>query len=427
MDLASLVQGGLILARAMDRAEALLKHRLPGKFSFAWDTPIGQIALNGDGDDRYGLGPYLLIIDTGGNDHYQSGGAATSPANPVGLLLDLAGDDTYEAKSDGAFGAGVFGYGFHLDAAGNDTYKGPGMACGAGVFGAGALLDRSGKDRYEINRLGEGAAYHGIGILSDLAGDDAYHCFTQAQGFGGVRGVGVLVDREGNDRYEANDTKIDYPSPQTKEHNTSLAQGCAFGRRAHPGDGHSLAGGVGLLVDGKGDDHYKCGVFGQGTSYWYGLGMLVDLAGDDVYEGVWYVQGASAHYGVAALVDLAGNDRYKATATQSQGHGHDYSTGWLHDLKGNDTYECPSNAMGSALYNGIGILWDEAGDDTYRTGDSSLGFAGTARAGALCLGLFIDRGGKNTFPEKGRARQGTSWVQPANKDNRLSCGLGTSY
>jgi hypothetical protein len=426
VDLTALVQGGQGLARAMDRAAALLAKVPAERFEFSWETPIGSIALNGVQDNAYGAGPYLLIIDTGGNDRYASGGATTSAGHPISLLLDLAGDDVYEAKGGPAFGAGILGYGFLLDVAGNDVYRAGHLACGAASFGVGVLLDRGGKDKYEIDRVGQGAAFFGVGVLSDLAGADEYRCFQQAQGFGGVKGCGALVDREGNDLYVADDATIRYPSPQDPKHNVSLAQGCAFGRRDHPGEGNSLAGGVGLLVDGKGDDRYRCGVFGQGVSYWYGLGMLVDLEGHDSYEGAWYCQGSAAHYGVGALFDLAGDDSYKLKLTFGQGAGHDYSTGWLHDAAGNDIYECPSNCMGFAMYNGIGVLWDEAGNDTYKTGGPAFGATGETRPGSLCLGLFVDGGGTNEFPKGGRAKAKTTWVQPAIKDQPLSYGIGTA-
>ncbi|HVS35416.1 MAG TPA: hypothetical protein VMS17_07510 [Gemmataceae bacterium] len=424
VDLTALVQGGQELAQAMDRAAALLAKPPNDRFEFAWDTPIGAISLNGAQDNVYGAGPYLLIIDTGGNDRYASGGATTSAANPISLLLDLAGDDVYEAKDGPAFGAGILGYGFLLDFAGDDVYKADRLACGMASFGVGMLLDRSGKDKYEIDRLGQGAAFFGVGVLSDLKGDDEYHCFQEAQGFGGTMGCGVLVDREGNDLYMADDTKIRYPSPQDMKHNTSLAQGCSFGRRDHPGAGNSLAGGVGILIDGKGDDHYQCGVFGQGVSYWYGLGMLIDLEGDDSYEGVWYCQGSAAHYGVGALCDMAGDDTYVTKLTMGQGAAHDYSIAWLHDATGNDTYECPGNCMGFALYNGIGIFWDEAGDDAYKTVGAAFGATGETRPESLCLGLFIDEGGKNDFPKDSRAKPRSTWTQPPNKDQPLSYGAG---
>lgn len=426
VDLALLIHGGQELARAMDRAAVALADPPTDRFAFSWETPLGIIALNGSQNDVYGAGPYLLLLDAGGNDRYGSGAATASATHPVSLVIDLAGDDVYQAEGGPAFGAGVLGYGLLLDAAGNDLYRAESLSCGVASFGVGLLLDRAGKDRYEIDHVGQGAAFFGVGVLSDVQGDDEYRCFLQAQGFGGTKGCGVLVDREGNERYEADDTKIRYPSPQTKEHNTSLAQGCAFGRRAHPGDGHSLAGGVGLLVDGKGDDRYRCGVFGQGVSYWYGLGMLVDQEGNDVYQGVWYCQGSGAHYGVGALVDLAGNDRYAVQMTMGQGAGHDYSTAWLHDAAGDDTYECPGNCMGFALYNGIGVLWDQGGDDAYKTPGAGLGATGETRPESLCLGLFIDEGGKNQFPQGGRARQGSILVQPATAAQPHSHGVGTA-
>jgi hypothetical protein len=424
VDLAVLVQGGQELARAMDRAATLLTKVPTERFDFTWETPIGTIALNGTQDNTYGVGPYLLIIDTGGNDRYASGGATISAAHPISLLLDLAGDDVYEAKGGPAFGAGILGYGLLLDAAGNDIYRADHLACGMASFGVGILMDRGGKDKYEIDRVGQGAAFFGVGVLCDLKGDDEYRCFMEAQGFGGVKGCGVLVDHEGNDLYEANDTNIRYPSPQDAKHNTSLAQGCAFGRRDHPGEGNSLAGGVGILIDGKGDDRYSCGVFGQGISYWYGLGMLIDLEGHDTYKGVWYCQGSAAHYGVGALIDLAGNDKYLTTLTMGQGAGHDYSTAWFHDAGGNDTYECPGGCLGFAVYNGIGIFWDEAGDDTYKTGTAAFGATGETRPESLCLGLFIDGGGKNEFPKDSRAKPKSVWVQPADKARPLSYGVG---
>ncbi len=141
-----------------------------------------------------------------------------------------------------------------------------------------------------------------------MQGNDTYDCHSQAQGFGGVKGFGALVDVRGDDKYVADDTKIDNPAPQTAQHNTSLSQGVGFGRRANPGDGHSMAGGVGMLVDGAGNDFYKCGVFGQGVSIVQPRRSCVDFGGNDSYDGVWYVQGSAAHYSLGCLLDLGGDD-----------------------------------------------------------------------------------------------------------------------
>ena len=64
----------------------------------------------------------------------------------------------------------------------------------------------------------------------------------------------MLVDERGNDKYVANDTVIDDPSAQSKDHATSMSQGAGCGRRADYSDGHSLGGGFGILCDVEGDD-----------------------------------------------------------------------------------------------------------------------------------------------------------------------------
>lgn len=427
LDLPTLLRGARGLCAATDRALALLRAETAplGSFSFSWDTPLGRVTLHGEGSQSIGTEPMLLAIDSAGDDEYAAGSGPTDAAHPVSVLIDLAGDDRHQSAALGDFGAGLLGYGLHVDVAGDDRYGGLGLAQGSGAAGVGLLLDLAGDDRYQLDEHGQGAATLGVGLLADLAGDDQYLCLQQAQGYGGVRGAGTLWDAAGDDRYEADDQDIRRPSPQTQEHNTSLAQGCAFGRRAHPGDGHSLAGGEGLLCDGQGDDRYRCGVFGQGVAYWYGTGLLVDLAGDDDYGGVWYVQGAAAHYAVGGLLDLAGDDRYALSHTQGQGHGHDYSIGVLCDARGDDRYQGASHTLGAALWNGIGVLEDGAGADVYRHKGASLGHAGDSRPEHRTLGLFLDRGGDARFPPGDAApRSAPTWRRPG--PNPRAIGLGAA-
>ncbi|MHB0912899.1 MAG: hypothetical protein ACYC2Y_05565 [Armatimonadota bacterium] len=408
-DMNSIVDGGLTMARAVDAAARKLKNAKGGNLMFTWKTPLGEIALMGGRDNIYPPGDYLLVIDTGGNDFYHTAGA-TGENVPLSVVLDLAGNDRYESGKTGAIGTGCLGYSFILDSEGDDIYKTEVAGPASGFFGVGMLIDRAGNDTYDNRMMGQATAMFGIGVLCDLGGDDKYLCFTQAQGYGSTKGCGALIDCGGNDLYEANDSQIDYPSPQTAAHNTSLAQGCGFGRRAHPGDGHSMAGGVGILVDGAGNDTYRAGVFGQGVSYWYCLGFLVDMAGDDSYNGVWYNQGACAHYAVAAMCDLAGNDRYCESMNQTQGHARDYSIGWLHDLSGDDDYIVAGLGLGEGNINSIGVFLDDAGNDKYDAQPGGCFGNATQQAGALCLGLFYDGGGENTFPAE-RVAPKSTWVQ----------------
>ncbi|HVL38244.1 MAG TPA: hypothetical protein VM328_02525, partial [Fimbriimonadaceae bacterium] len=248
-----------------------------------------------------------------------------------------------------------------------------------------------------------GYGEYGVGVLEDVLGSDTYEGFNQVQGVGQTMGGGLLADREGSDTYRANDEVIDFPSPQSAQHNVSMSQGAGNGRRSDYTTGHSLAGGIGILYDGGGDDQYSCGVFGQGVGYWMGVGLLFDSSGHDRYLGQWYAQGASAHFAIGYLEDEAGDDTYTAPMNMAQGAGHDFSVGGLVDRAGDDKYVAPNLSLGAGNANGIGFLLEFGGNDTYASSGWTLGKGaeapkGSMRTRALCLGLFIDFGGNDTYP-----------------------------
>lgn len=426
VDMKYLLVGAEMLAIAADRVSATLAaHNGAEKFVLDADTPLGRVALHGAADDTYPDRAYALIIDTGGNDTYFGGGATYDAAHPVSVLIDVAGNDRYLENADLAntpvaayagrkkpgkhptFGAGVLGYGILVDLAGDDLYRSLNNTQGRGLFGCGVLCDKAGNDRYDCYMMGQGSAKFGVGILSDHGGADEYRCFTTSQGMGDTKGFGLLIDTGGGqDLYEANDTVIDFPSAQTKDHNGSLSQGFGFGRRADFLDGHSLAGGIGALVDDGGKNTYTAGLFAQGAGYWEGLGLLSSGNGNDTYRGVWYVQAAAAHFAVGILHDTGGDDDYKATMNMAQGAGHDFSVGFLIDDAGNDRHEAPNLSLGGGNQNGFGFFWDKGGNDTYIvTPSTTLGRASvedpnpnTTRAHCLTIGIFLDSGGTDTYP-----------------------------
>jgi len=263
-------------------------------------------------------------------------------------------------------------------------------------------------------------------VLNDQKGDDRYECFQLAQGLGETKGCGLLLNLGDHNTYTANDTQIDFPSSQTPQHNTSMVQGCGFGRRADFGDGFSLAGGIGMLINTGSYNQYSCGLFGQGASYWYSLGMLVDLGGHASYAGVWYVQGSAVHHSVATLRGEKGNNTYKALKFQSIGHGKDNSIGLLHDLSGDSIFESEDFSEGQAWYNAIGILWVGGGKNAFRFSEplrkNAMGEAHDCDAG-VCVGLLIDEGGKSTFPaDEQLAKPNSFWVR-SNHDKRC-WGIG---
>ncbi len=417
-----LYYGAVQLVKTLDSSlKALEELGYPSDWDFDWITPMGSILLKGTEDNVHTRREVLLSIDSGGNNTYlASPGATASYFNPVSITIDVKGNDTYLQPEHDVYaqGAGILGIGILIDLDGDDTYEAEQMAQGFGCFGIGILVDGKGDDHYTSRYLAQGAGVYGIGYLIDHEGDDQYDTYTFAQGFGYVKGFGCLLDLKGNDTYIANNENVDGSNPQSSDHNTSMAQGAGFGRRADLSDGNSMSGGFGLLIDMEGDDDYSCGVFGQGTGYWAGTGLLYDAEGNDHYQGVWYVQGAAAHFAIGALIDKKGNDRYDALLNMAQGAGHDVSLGYLIDEAGDDHYIAPNLALGGGNDNGMGFFVDGGGDDIYETrspGRINLGKAnyskhlwGSWRDQELTLGIFIDRGGQDQYPED-RGGNNQSW------------------
>ncbi|HEV8361611.1 MAG TPA: hypothetical protein VGR28_14275 [Candidatus Thermoplasmatota archaeon] len=393
----------------------------------------------------------LLTLDLGGDDLYtnNAGGAgvgspscvATAGNTPVGCgngvaaaaAIDLAGDDTYatEQRAQGATtsmqamqGAGFAGVGLLRDLAGDDTYL--------------ASLPAT----TESNQLVQGSGLLGVGILVDDAGDDAYVETMQgvtfsrqwAQGAGPIGGVGVLLDRAGNDTY------------------LERLDGALTINQYGQGLGDLL--GAGALLELGGDDRYEIVqvvrhaadeadlVSGgapeaeDGDQWAQGMALdgpaaFVDLAGDDTYVAIEdtdiatdiEVQGVS-DTSYVVMLEGAGNDSYLVevviqgtSAVYAQGTAGRVVAGTmgavLAELGGNDRYEVRQagrgvvrmGAQGMGDLAGHGLLWDHAGDDAYAafqvsTGDASQWVQGAATHG---LGALVEDAGADTYLADQRA------------------------
>lgn len=357
--------------------------------TIVFDTPYGRIAVGGPGNDVY-QGRFTMIIDVGGNDVYQltdepqvSGGL-----NPVRLIVDLEGDDTYSG-GDYSLGAGVNGVGILIDRAGNDAYQAGTYSLGSGMLGFGILHDLRGDDIYSGGTNSQGAGIFGIGMLLDDDGNDVYRCHAQSQAFAGVGGVGLLSDRTGNDTYLASSPFVDVL--RYDDHQITFSQGAALGSRPH------ASGGIAVLVDGSGSDTYISDIYGQGTGYWFGIGSLIDRGGDDKYVAHQYAQGSGVHFATGYLHDVRGNDTYTSFGV-SQGCGHDIAYGFLFDEDGNDRYTCESLSLGSGNANAVSIFVDIQGNDSYLARDTTntLGYS-DYRRGYGMISLFIDASGDDTY------------------------------
>lgn len=411
-DFKGLSAAAMDLGFVVQRAVAMIEPYPTGK-RIEVVGKLGRIVIGTRAEDRYDNPPYALIIDFGGNDDYAGAGVADN-RTPVSLVIDFGGNDRYHGEIGP--GTGIGGLGFIIDFGGDDVYTAEKTGCGTGILGQGMLVDLTGDDSYEVEKHGQGAGMLGAGVLADINGNDRYYGFQSCQGFGFVKGGGLLIDCRGDDNYIARDDTVKYPSAQSAAHNASLCQGVGFGLRADYSDGHSLGGGVGVLIDGQGNDRYSCGVFGQGCGYWYGTGILVDFEGDDSYDGVWYTQGAGAHFAVGVLIDSLGNDAYRCSMNMGIGAGHDFTLGFFADYEGDDRYQAPNLSLGGGNANGMGVFVDVSGDDEYRTGGGIvLGGASTASRGGLrdqikTIGMFVDGGGRDRYQEvfSGNGRQ---WKQ----------------
>jgi len=383
-DLGALARGLQALAAAGERLHTGGLPKTP--FSFTWQTDLGRIELSGGAKDSHNLAGACLVMDAGGNDSFEG------PKDAAGTICAVV--DYGPANSFHNCGFALLGIQAIFAQGGHDEFDSDDCGVGGAAFGASLLFERGAQNHFACGSIGEGGAVAGIGILSCLQGQNKFDCKWLAQGFAGPRAFGALVVPKGSNAFDADDVHITNPSPQTAQHNVSMSQGAGFGRRADPGDGHSMAGGVGILAADGGHNSYTCGVFGQGVGYWYAIGALVDFGGHASYQGVWYVQGSAAHYSIGCLLDQGGHSSFLATIAQSQGQGHDYSIGLLRCRGGHDSFASQgSGAFGSGRWNGLGLFAADGPDNTYQGGASeSYGFAADHRPAEPCCGLFADLG-----------------------------------
>ena len=400
IDREKLLAAATQVAAAVDRAIAILcsKNLLQLKNSFSQEiitisTPLGEIALGGQGNNRYTGAMPLLLIDTGGDDNY-----TFTSYTPLSIIIDVAGNDIYDATAGAPLAAGIAGMGFLADLGGNDRYIGQHVSFGCGLMGVGVLLDESGNDVYRGQAFTLGAGALGLGIVCDAAGNDKYQCSMYGQGFGFVGGCGLQIDYRGDDRFICSGGARDFREASGAYQ--SCSQGYGLGCRGF------AAGGTGILYSGEGDDSYEGSYFCQGSSYWLSLGLLIDAQGNDRFQARRYSQGAGIHASIGALTDRQGDDVYASWAV-SQGCGHDRSVGMLRDSRGNDRYTAEWLSQGSGNDSGIGLLIDEQGDDTYTAGADGTQGCGKydERRDEVSIGILADAGGNNIFTGKGKDKK----------------------
>ncbi|MCA1814161.1 MAG: hypothetical protein LC624_09460 [Halobacteriales archaeon] len=335
-------------------------------------------SIDGQGNDVYnnnagGSGSKFLPMDTGVEqiDHFSLSGS--------GFGMDLMGDDQYLSyRAQGGIAGGAFvGSGMLIEVAGDDTYypqvDSSGDLQGGSEEGAGVLLDLAGDDNYN-GHIGLNRKFHssggginggttaGSGLMVDMAGNDVYNGYEN--GAGGVNGglhggSAALIDYAGDDSYD----------------------GFALNTAGVNGGG---IGGHGFLLDGAGNDVYNGWVDtvgGVNGGAWLGTGQLVDVSGDDRYDGSVETGGVNGGsfdpYSYGLLQDLGGDDHYTGEVRAIGGVNGAAFFGQAQLLdwgQGDDVYES-RNALGSgssarfangAAFLSEGLLFDDGGVDMYR-------------------------------------------------------------
>lgn len=390
------------------------------------------VSIAGFGDDLYrnpaggaDTGQARLAIDLGGDDRYAGQAASSAGINGgghqgAGALIDLAGDDTYDARLEdpspgaqprwpaGALNGGArHGTGLLLDTRGNDTYAGTagnaGINGGAGFGGSGALIDLAGQDeRFEGHVQGwtggvNGGSNDGAGLL--------FHCGSGATVYtgsvgdrggvnaGGEQGTGVLVSCGG--------ASTTYSGQAGGGGVNGGASGLAQQVLVHLGGdatfvGQATYGGIngggfrgsGLLVAGSGDHTYTgqltlAGGINGGSAL--GQGILVDLGGSTTYvatsPGTTGANGGAVGPGVGLLLDGGGDDTYDA---QVGGEA------WQGLVIG--PYSLAGKALnGDGAEGGCGLLMDLGGQDRHRDHHEAPWTQDTSRMGPGGCGVRVDR------------------------------------
>ena len=188
-------------------------------------------------------------------------------------------------------------------------------------------------------------------FILDIGGNDTYELTYNPANPHGC----IIIDLGGDDHYVA---KSDF----------TIGSGCFSN---------------GFVLDfGGGNDRYDAKSFGLGSGY-FGLGLLYDDGGDDRYDGDTHVEGA-ASFGLGILIDETGRDIYNA-AVYAQGFGFVQGIGMLYDMEGSDSYYAGGKykdvlryedhflsmsqgfglGMRPTISGGIGALIDLKGFDTY--------------------------------------------------------------
>jgi hypothetical protein len=252
------------------------------------------------GAGMYGSG---ILFDRRGNDSYTTTYYAQGYgfSRGLGLLADAEGNDSYLARDDELTHVGdetpkhnesdAQGYGAGRR---GDHTDGHNMSGGLGI-----LYDLAGDDSYSAGVFAQGSGYwYGCGILNDAAGDDRYRGVFFNLGAAAHFAIGALYDDGGDDATDlvmtlglgtAHDCSAAFYIDAGGDDSYTMSDGddraCSLGS--------SLNNSFALFANIRGNDRYAPvgNAFGYATArrggdwsiYAPSTGLFFDIGGDDVY------------------------------------------------------------------------------------------------------------------------------------------------
>jgi hypothetical protein len=249
----------------------------------------------------------------------------------------------------------------------------------------GLLYHGGGRNVFQARSFSQGVGQMGVGALLGEGGHNDYTCLHGGQALGLFGGAGLLNTREGRNIFRLGGLKPDFRDPLKST--VSMGQGFGYGLRAD-GDKMGVPGGIGVLINEKGNDTFIADYFAQGSAYYYGVGILDNRGGRNNYMAGRYAQGAGIHTAVGILLNRGGMSDYFASVGVSQGMGHDYGVGFLRDDEGGSDYRGGVLVQGAATRGGLGILADLGKKGRF----GSVAYGEGSAKDHDCLGIIIRPG-----------------------------------
>ena len=235
------------------------------------DGEMGGIGIIADryGNDYYKAEPLSSVFDRGdyhskhkinGNNAQGFGGGRRGDGSDghswsggLGVLIDIAGNDKYEA-GNWAQGVGYwYGTGILYDKEGNDVYK----SCyftqaSAAHYAIGAIIDESGNDKHILFETGGAGLAFGWDftdvLFVDKSGNDRYEGKIISIGVAEIRSNAIFLDLGGNDYYKMNKNTLKYGASDYRKGYKTPNRYSPFGY---------FTNNIGIFIDKGGKDTYK--------------------------------------------------------------------------------------------------------------------------------------------------------------------------